>query len=37
MLAQSYTALFNGAADIENLKDYDFNEMPQRYIDKEVF
>ncbi|WP_288529351.1 nucleoside 2-deoxyribosyltransferase [uncultured Secundilactobacillus sp.] len=37
MLAQSYTALFNGAADIENLKDYDFNAMPQRYIDKEVF
>ena len=37
MLAQSYTALFNGAADIANLKDYDFNEMPTRYVDKEVF
>lgn len=37
MLAQSYTALFNGEEDIQNLRNYDFNNFPQRYVAKEVF
>ncbi|GAA3606719.1 nucleoside 2-deoxyribosyltransferase [Secundilactobacillus similis DSM 23365 = JCM 2765] len=37
MLAQSYTAFFNGKDAIQALKSYDFNELEQHYTDKEVF
>lgn len=37
MLAQSYTAFFNGKDAIQALKSYDFNELAQHYTDKEVF
>lgn len=37
MLAQSYTAFFNGKEAIQALKSYDFNNLPQHYTDKEVF
>lgn len=37
MLAQSYTAFYNGKAAIQALKNYDFNDLPQHYTDKEVF
>lgn len=37
MLAQSYTAFFNGKDAIQSLKDYDFNELQQHYTEKEVF
>ncbi|MCH5462466.1 nucleoside 2-deoxyribosyltransferase [Lactobacillus sp. LC28-10] len=37
MLAQSYTAFYNGKEAIQTLKTYDFNDLPQHYTDKEVF
>ncbi|MTV81656.1 nucleoside 2-deoxyribosyltransferase [Secundilactobacillus folii] len=37
MLAQSYTAFFNGEDAIQALKSYDFDSLPQHYTDKEVF
>lgn len=37
MLAQSYTAFFSGKDDIQGLKHYDFDSLPQKYVDKEVF
>lgn len=37
MLARAYTAFFAGEADIQTLKDYDFNFMPPKYTDVEVF
>ncbi len=36
MLARSYTAFFNGEADVANLKTYDFNTLETRYTDKKV-
>ncbi|WP_283679574.1 nucleoside 2-deoxyribosyltransferase [Lentilactobacillus sp. Marseille-Q4993] len=36
MLARSYTAFFNGEEDIQSLKIYDFNELQQKYTDKDV-
>ncbi|KRM58758.1 nucleoside 2-deoxyribosyltransferase [Secundilactobacillus malefermentans] len=36
MVAQSYTALFSGKDDIQNLKNYDFNDLAQKYVEKEV-
>jgi len=37
MLAQSYTAFYNGKDAIQALKSYDFNDLTQHYTDKEVF
>lgn len=37
MLAQSYTAFYNGKEAIQALKSYDFNDLEQHYTDKEVF
>lgn len=37
MLARSYTAFFNGEEDIKNLATYDFDNLPQKYSDMEVF
>lgn len=37
MLAQSYTAFFNGDDAIKSLSTYDFDELQQHYTDKEVF
>lgn len=36
MLARSYTAFFNGKDDIQGLKDYDFNNLEQKYTEKKV-
>lgn len=36
MLALSYSAFFNGKDDVQNLKDYDFNNLETRYTDKKV-
>ncbi|KRM22403.1 nucleoside 2-deoxyribosyltransferase [Latilactobacillus graminis] len=37
MLAGSATAIFNGAADIENLATYDFFELHNKYVQTDVF
>jgi len=37
MLAGSYTAFFNGLEEIEGLKDYDFENLPQVFTTKKVF
>lgn len=36
MLARSYTAFFNGREDIQNLKNYNFNNLEQKYTEKKV-
>lgn len=36
MLARSYTAFFNGREDIQNLKNYNFNNLEQKYTEKNV-
>lgn len=37
MLARSLTAFFNGEADIEKIKDYDFDLLQTRFSDYQVF